>query len=112
MKKNIGRKIAILLLAIVFVVAAVLRLKVEPASYKKTLRNEIKKAEDLLLDADIGNDKNQYSNYVILDFKNQIKVAKEVQDNKDSYYDIEKSAYEELKNAVKQFKKDKNNNCI
>lgn len=112
MKKNIGRKIAILLLAILFVVAAVLKLKIEPASYKKTLKNEIKKAEDLLVDANIGNDKNQYSNYVILDLKNQIKVAKEIQDNKDSYYDIEKSAYEELKNAVKQFKKDKNNNCI
>lgn len=112
MKKNLGRKIAIIVLAIVCVAAAVIKFKVEPASYKKTLKSQVSKAEDLLTDADIGNDKDQYSDYVILDFKNQIKVAKKISEDKNSYYDIEKSAYEELKSAVKQFKNNKNDNCI
>lgn len=112
MKKSLGRKIAIAVLAVVCIAAALIRLNIEPASYKKSLKSELSKAEDLLVDSNIGNAKGEYSNYVVLDFKNQLKVAKKVAEDKDSYYDIEKSAYKELKSAVKEFKNNKNDNCI
>lgn len=112
MKKKIYRKIIIILMAIIAIALAIMNFKVEPADYSKSLNKEISKANKIMKEAKIGNDEGEYSNYAMLEFINDIKVAKDIAEDKDSYYDIEKSAYNNLKSAIKKFKKSKNSNCL
>ena len=112
MRKKSGRKVFIAVLAVVCIVSAVVRFNIEPADYKKSLSNKIVKAEELIDSAKMGNDKGEYSQYNVQDFQNQVKVASNVVEDDASYYDIEKAAYENLKEEIKLFEKNTNSHCL
>ena len=112
MRKNLGRKVFIAVLVIACIVSVVIRFNIEPADYKESLSNKILKAEELIDSAKIGNDKGEYSQYNVIDFQNQVKVASKVVEDEDSNYDIEKAAYENLKEAIKSFQKNTNSRCL
>ena len=111
-KKNLGRKIIIILLAILFFATTIYKLNIEPADYKKSLSDKVTEANEMLKDIKIGNGNGEYSNYNVIEFNNALKVAKEILKNDDSYYDIEKAAYKNLNEAIDKFKDSKNSNSI
>lgn len=112
LKKKWIRIIIVAAIVIVGIIGAVLRFNIEPTDYGKTLAKEIKTAKELLSSAKEGNAKGEYSGYTILEFKQQITDAEEVSGDEDSYYEIEKEAYENLKESIKQFKHGGNDNVF
>jgi hypothetical protein len=111
-KKKRIRFIAIAAVVVVFIVGAIIRFNVEPADYGKTLSKQVKTSKELLSSAKEGNAKGEYSKYTLLEFKQQITDAEKVAKDKDSYYEIEKEACENLKTAEKQFKKSENSDVF
>lgn len=111
-KKKYSRMITVGVLILVFAAAAVYRLNIEPDDYGKSLSRQVEKAQVLLDTSGIGNKEGEYSGYTVLEFKGQIEEAKAVLGDKDSYYEIEKKAYEDLKEYTKEFKDNKNANIL
>lgn len=100
--------VVVVLAAIVYLIAGT---KVEKADYTDSLAKEIQTAQNLY-DAEkenVGNGKDQYATYTLLNFEKQIFTAQQVLDDENSEYTVKKQAYEEMKAQIDQFKKDKNN---
>lgn len=111
-KKKYFRIIAVAVVILAFAAAAFYRLNIEPSDYGKSLKKQLKTAQSVLKEAKTGNKEGEYSAYTVLAFKNQIKEAKKISEDKDSYYEIEKKAYESLKKETKEFEKNKNANVL
>lgn len=112
MKKKRLRKWLIVLLALAAVVTVIVRLNIEPADYRKTLSKQVTKAEKLLDSVKIGNAEGMYAEFTAEDFQKQIEEAESVSKDKDSYYELQKKAYETLKKETENFKKSVNTDCL
>ncbi|HPR24415.1 MAG TPA: DUF4430 domain-containing protein [Bacillota bacterium] len=110
-KKRI-RRIALIVTAAVCLAAVLLNLDFEYADYGKALGKEIERAEKVLQEAEPGDQKGQYDEDTIRDFKKQIEKARAVYNDKESEYEQQKKAYEKLKKEIKKFKKSSNKEDI
>jgi len=85
-KKRI-RRIALIVTAAVCLAAVLLNLDFEYADYGKALGKEIERAEKVLQEAEPGDQKGQYDEDTIRDFKKQIEKARAVYNDKESEYE-------------------------
>lgn len=112
MKKHKLKKIIIAAIVCVFAVLGIMKFSIEPADYKKCVVKDLKTATQLVQNARAGNENGQYSENVILSFRNSIKDAQKLVDDKSSTVDEEKSAYQSLKASINTFKSSKNKDSI
>ena len=112
MKKNIGRKVILFSIIGAFLIGSIMKLTIEPADYKKSISKEIVKANELISNADMGNDNGQYSNNQVAILENQVAKSKEIVGKEVTALEEEKDELNKLKSSIKDFKKSKNKNCL
>ena len=82
------RTIAVVVVVLAVIVYLIAGTKVEKADYTDSLAKEIQTAQNLY-DAEkenVGNGKDQYATYTLLNFEKQIFTAQQVLDDENSYF--------------------------
>lgn len=103
--------VVVILAAIVYLISGT---KVEKADYTDSLADEIKTAQNMYNEQkdNTGNGKDQYAEYTLLKFKQEIEQAKAVLEDENRVYTETKTAYETMKNQNRQFEQGKNHPVI
>ena len=104
------RTIAVVVVVLAAMVYLLAGTKVEKADYTESLHNEIQTAETLYEESknNVGNQKGQYTEAVLMQFVKDIDAAKAVLNNENREYSETKQAYETLKEQVSTFKQAQN----
>ncbi len=112
MNKHRIRKIVIAVSFGVLAVFALLRFSLEPADYYDTLQKTVAQAATALEKAEAGNDKGQYSAFVIRGFSEELEEAQTILDSRSLEYEDLKPYCRQLKKDVKTFQKAQNSECL
>jgi peptidoglycan hydrolase CwlO-like protein len=112
MKKNKIRKIVLVSIVAVLVITGLYRLSIEPSDYNQAISKQINKANVLLENAKLGNDKGDYSKNTVLKMKNSIAEAEALIEEEAPDIDDLRSQYKKIKEDIKEFKASSNKNCL
>ena len=111
LKKQKIRKILIGVVVLILAAFAIKGFSFEGADYNKELNAQIMNAEKVFNEAEIGNDKGQYSEYVVASFAKEIGEAKEYL-AKDADKKELKKEYKALKETTNEFQQSMNDNVL
>ena len=111
LKKQKIRKILIGVVVLILATFAIKGFSFEGADYNKELNAQIMNAEKVFNEAEIGNDKGQYSEYVVASFAKEIGEAKEYL-AKDADKKELKKEYKALKETTNEFQQSMNDNVL
>ncbi len=112
MKRKRIRKIILISILIVSVISGLYRLSVEPSDYNKAISKQISKANKLLAEANLGNDKGDYSKNNIIKMKNSVAEAEALIETEAPDIDDLRKQYKKIREDIKEFKNSYNNNCL
>jgi hypothetical protein len=112
MKKNKIRKIVLVSIVAVLVITVLYRLSIEQSDYNQAISKQINKANVLLENAKLGNDKGDYSKNTVLKMKNSIAEAEALIEEEAPDIDDLRSQYKKIKEDIKEFKASSNKNCL
>lgn len=110
-KKRKIRKIILFSILGLWAIGLILRFTIEPADYYKSLNSKIAAAEKAVA-VEIGNDNGQYSQYTVDAFLEKIREAKAVVQEKNLKHSKIKEYYNDFADAIKEFKKAGNKDCL
>ena len=107
------RTFAILIVLAICAGVVLAGMKFEPADYRDSLQKAITEAEQLQTDCsqNQGNSKGQYAPYTLLEYQQQIDIAKKVLDSSDSH-SHRQTAFETLQQQTKAMKEAANSQVI
>ena len=111
LKKQKIRKIVIGVVVVILAAFAIKGFSFEGADYNRELNAQIMNAEKVFKEAEIGNDKGQYSEYVAASFAKEIGEAKEYL-AKDATGKELKKEYKALKDTTNKFQQSMNDNVL
>lgn len=112
MKKNKIRKIVLVSIVAVLVITGLYRLSIEPSDYNQAISKQINKASVLLENANLGNDKGDYSKNTVLKMKNSIAEAEALIEEDAPDIDDLRAQHKKIKEDIKKFKASSNKNCL